>query len=102
LKKEQTIIVGKIIKELRKKLLLSQEDLADFSKKDRNSISDLERDQYNPSLDTIYRLAAALDMKPAELVGKIDEVLENEDYYNELLREIEEIKIINKKNKRPE
>jgi transcriptional regulator with XRE-family HTH domain len=100
LKKDQTIIVGKIIKALRKKLLLSQEDFADFSQKDRNTISDLERDQYNPSLDTIYRLAAVLNMKPAELVNEIDKAEENKEYYNKLLREVEEIKIINKKIKR--
>jgi transcriptional regulator with XRE-family HTH domain len=88
LKKEQTIIVGKIIKELRKKLLLSQEDLADFSKKDRNSISDLERDQYNPSLATIHKLTAALDMKPAELLKEIDVVEEKAENYNELLSEV--------------
>jgi transcriptional regulator with XRE-family HTH domain len=102
LKKEQTIIVGKIIKALRKKLLFSQEDIADFSQKDRNTISDLERDQYNPSLDTIFRLALVLEMKPSELVRKIEEVEENAEYINVLLREIEEIKIINKKNKRPQ
>jgi transcriptional regulator with XRE-family HTH domain len=100
LKKEQTIIVGKIIKALRKNLLLSQEDLADFSKKDRNTISDLERDQYNPSLDTIYRLAAALGMKSTELVREIEEVEGNAPYYNELLSEVEEKMIIYKKNKR--
>ncbi|WP_226087638.1 helix-turn-helix domain-containing protein [Mesobacillus sp. S13] len=100
MKKEQTIIVGKILKALRKNLLLSQEDLADFSHKDRNTISDLERDQYNPSLDTIFRLAAVLEMKPSQLVNKIEEVEENAEYINVLLREIEEIKIINKKNKR--
>lgn len=102
MKKEQTIIVGKILKSLRKKLLLSQEDLADFSQKDRNTISDLERDQYNPSLDTIFRLAAVLEMKPSELVNKIEEVEENAEYINVLLREIEEIKVINKKNHRPQ
>jgi transcriptional regulator with XRE-family HTH domain len=102
LKKEKTIIVGKIIKALRKKLLFSQEDLADFSKKDRNTISDLERDQYNPSFDTIFRLAAALEMKPSELVRIIEEVEENAEYINVLLREIDEIKIINKKNNRPQ
>lgn len=97
MKREQTIIVGKIIKALRKKLLFSQEDIADFSQKDRNTISDLERDQYNPSLDTIFRLALVLEMKPSELVRKIEEVEENAEYINVLVREIEEIKIINKK-----
>lgn len=98
--KEQTIFVGTIIKKLRKKLLLSQEDLADFSQKDRNTISDLERDQYNPSLGTIYRLAASFDMKPSEFVREIEGLEINADYFIELLREVEEKKIINKKNKR--
>jgi transcriptional regulator with XRE-family HTH domain len=102
LKKEETIIVGKILKALRKQLLLSQEDLADFSQKDRNTISDLERDQYNPTLLTIYKLAAALDMKPGELVTKIDKIEENAEFYNKLLSEINEKKIINKKNKMPQ
>lgn len=100
--KQQTMIVGKVIKELRKKLLLSQEDLADFSQRDRNTISDLERDQYKPSFDTIIRVAAVLEMKPSEFVRKIEELEDNEEYLNELLREIEEIKIINKKKKRPQ
>ena len=42
MQKEETIIVGKILIALRKQLLLSQEDLADFSPKDQNTISDLE------------------------------------------------------------
>ncbi|MEH7885117.1 helix-turn-helix transcriptional regulator [Bacillus sp. JJ1609] len=100
MKKEKTIIVGKIIEKHRRKQLLSQEDLADLSQKDRNTISDLERDQYNPSFGTIYSLAAALGMKPSELVREIEELEENAVYFNELLREIEEKKIFNKKNKR--
>ncbi|MBT2682237.1 helix-turn-helix transcriptional regulator [Bacillus sp. ISL-37] len=100
--KQQTMIVGKVIKELRKKMLLSQEDLADFSQRDRNTISDLERDQYKPSFDTIIRVATVLEMKPSKFVSKIEELEENEEYLNELLREIEEIKIINKKKKRPQ
>lgn len=100
MEKEQTIIVGKIIKKLRKKSLLSQEDLADYSQKDRNTISELERDQYNPSLGTIFRLAATFDMKPSEFVREIEGLEENAGYFIELLREVEEKKVLNKKNKR--
>ncbi|GAM12151.1 helix-turn-helix domain-containing protein [Mesobacillus selenatarsenatis] len=74
MKKEETIIVGKILKALRKQHLLSQEDLADFSPKDRNTISNLERDQYHPTLPTIFKLAVVLEMKSSELVEKIEEV----------------------------
>jgi transcriptional regulator with XRE-family HTH domain len=100
LENEQTIIVGKIIEKLRRKQLLSQEDLADFSQKDRHTISDLERDQYNPSLGTIYKLAAALDMKPSGLVREIEEVEGNAQFYKELLREVEEKRVMYKKNRR--
>ncbi|MBT2691788.1 helix-turn-helix transcriptional regulator [Bacillus sp. ISL-55] len=100
MKKEETIIVGKIIKALRKQLLFSQEDLADFSKKDRNTIRDLERDQYNPALVTIFRLAVVLDMKPSELVRKIEKVEENSEYINVFQSEVDEMKIVIKKDKR--
>ena len=100
MKKEETIIVGKILKALRKQLLLSQEDLADFSRKDRNTISDLERDQYYPTLPTIFKLAVVLEMKPSELVRKIEEIEENLEYINVFQSEVEEMKLINKKNKR--
>lgn len=101
MKKEETIIVGKILKALRKQLLLTQEDLANFSRKDRKTISDLERDQYNPTLPTIFKLAVVLEMKPSELVKKIEEVEENAEYINVFQREVEEMKVINKKKKRP-
>ncbi|RSD28869.1 helix-turn-helix domain-containing protein [Mesobacillus subterraneus] len=93
------MLVGKIIEKLRKKQLLSQEDLAYFSQKDRRTISDLETNQYGPTLLTIFKLAAALEIKPSELVKEIEEVDENARYYNQFLAEVKETKSVHKKSK---
>jgi len=47
---------------------LSQEELAELAELDRTYISSLERSKYNVTIDNIYRLAVALDMKPYELL----------------------------------
>jgi len=46
---------------------LSQEDLAELVGLDRTYISDLERGLRNPSLKTLARVAAALDITIGEL-----------------------------------
>ena len=96
---KQTIIVGKIIEKLRREQLLNQEDLADLSNKDRRTISNLERDQYKPSLDTFFDLSASLELKPYELMKVIYEVRENEEYYNAALKEVLQKKVIQKKKR---
>lgn len=47
---------------------LSQEALADLAELDRTYISALERELYSASLDTVERLAKALQMDVADLV----------------------------------
>ena len=48
----------------------SQEELADRATLDRTYISALERCVYSASLDTIERIANALDIEPAELLRR--------------------------------
>ena len=96
---KQTIKFGNKLKILRKNQYLSQEDLAELSKLDRKYISNLERDASSPTLDTLYKLAAALSTKPSELVKETEAVQENVQYLNESTREAQEIKT-NQKNKR--
>jgi transcriptional regulator with XRE-family HTH domain len=66
---------GKVIKELREKEKLSQQELADYSEVDRTYISDLERGLYYPSLNTVYKLAEILKVKPHELIQKVDRLV---------------------------
>jgi transcriptional regulator with XRE-family HTH domain len=66
---------GKVIRELREENELSQQELADFSEVDRTYISDLERGLNYPSLNTIYKLAEVLKIKPSKLIEKVDAVV---------------------------
>lgn len=59
---------GQALRALRQRRGLSQEALAAEAGMNRTYISDLERGQYSPSLTAIAALAAALGVKPHELV----------------------------------
>lgn len=73
MKKDKTIYVGEVIKNLREAKGMVQEELAHYSKLDRSYLSDLETNKKGPSLNTIFKLAKGLDMEPDELVKEIKE-----------------------------
>lgn len=54
----------------RKRPKISQEALAELMGMHRNTVALLERGQRNPSLETIRRLAKALQVRPAKLFEK--------------------------------
>jgi transcriptional regulator with XRE-family HTH domain len=62
---------GRILREYRLKAKLSQEALALAAGIDRTFVSLLERGQRQPTLTTLFRLAAVLDVAPATLVARI-------------------------------
>jgi transcriptional regulator with XRE-family HTH domain len=62
---------GKVLKDLRSKKGISQEDLADFAKLDRTYISLLERGLRQPTLKTIFSLEKALNLSPSEIISKV-------------------------------
>jgi transcriptional regulator with XRE-family HTH domain len=66
---------GIVIRELREENKFSQQELADFSEVDRTYISDLERGLNYPSLNTIYKLAEVLKIKPSKLIEKVDAIV---------------------------
>jgi transcriptional regulator with XRE-family HTH domain len=66
---------GIVIRELREENELSQQELADFSEVDRTYISDLERGLNYPSLNTIYKLADVLKIKPSKLIERVDAIV---------------------------
>ncbi len=59
---------GKRLRELRIKVGISQEKLAELADLHRNYVGLLERGLQSPSLNTICRLAKALKVKPYELL----------------------------------
>ncbi len=60
------ILVGKRVKELRNKLGVSQEELADLAGLDRTYITSVESGRRNISIVNIEKLAKALNITLAE------------------------------------
>lgn len=60
-------IVGENIRKYRKKLGLSQEDLADKARLHRTYIGGVERGERNITLDSMQQIANALGIKVADL-----------------------------------
>jgi transcriptional regulator with XRE-family HTH domain len=65
---ELATILGRNVRAHRKRLGLSQEQLALETEMKRSYLSDLERGTRNPSVKAIERLAAALGVEPWRLL----------------------------------
>jgi transcriptional regulator with XRE-family HTH domain len=63
---------GKVLRELRRQRGLSQEGLALDAGLDRNYISLLELGRNSASVKTIFKLAPALGLSVAELMGMVE------------------------------
>lgn len=72
-------VVGILIKNLRKERKLSQEVLSGLAGLDRTHYSKIERNQRCPNLESVFKIAYALDLKPNELVLLIEEELNKSD-----------------------
>ena len=57
------------VKYYRKKLEISQEKLAELSDMSTNYIGDIERKKRKVTIDTIEKIARALDVTPADLLS---------------------------------
>ncbi len=66
--------IGIKIRLLRTKLKLSQEKLAELADMNKNSIGAIERGESKPAIDTLEKIANALNIELKELVdvSKID------------------------------
>jgi len=65
-------IFGQVLQEIRQERGLSQEQLGFESGYHRTYISLLERGRKNPSLNTIFQLAAALNVAPSEMLQQVE------------------------------
>ena len=61
-------ILARNLRSLRAERQMSQEALANKASIDRTYVSSLERERYAVSIDTLEKLAAALDVPAAELL----------------------------------
>ena len=62
--------IGQRILEKRRELGLSQEDLAGRTGLDRSFLSEIENGHKNISVNTLYRLAEAMNVSAAYLLGE--------------------------------
>lgn len=60
--------IGSKLKDQRKKKGLTQVELAEKANMSRSYIADIERDRYNPSVDTLKTISDALGINPSELI----------------------------------
>ena len=69
------IAVGHTIRMMRFQKGMSQELLSGLAGIARTHLSMIENGRKQPNLETIWKLAVALDMRPSELVQKIESEL---------------------------
>jgi len=64
--------IGESIKKHRKLAGLTQLQLAEKASMSRSYVADIERNRYNPSVDTLRTIATALNIDPAQLLSDND------------------------------
>lgn len=67
-------IVGTVIQRVRGNK--SQEVVSGLAGIGRTHLSAIERGERRPTLDTFYKIAEALDVKPSELLAEIEKEIE--------------------------
>lgn len=70
--------LGKTIRELRKKRGLSQDVLSGLAGIARTHLTMIENGKIRANLETIWKLAMALDLKPSELFTYVEQALTQE------------------------
>ena len=73
-------LVGKVIQRLRKNKGMSQEVLSGLATLDRTHYSKIERGLRSPTIDTLFKIAHALDILPHELMIEIEKAVEAKEH----------------------
>ena len=68
------VVVGRVIQACREERGLSQEVVSGLADIGRTHLSAIERGVRKPTLETLFRIADAMQMLPSELVKRIEEV----------------------------
>lgn len=75
-KSPESMAFGKAVRLVRKSMGFSQDNFADLSGLHRTYIGAIERGEKNPTLNSIFRLANALQIPPHKLIEKTLSMLE--------------------------
>ena len=71
-------IVGEVIAEFRRKKGISQEVMSGLAGIGRTHLSAIERGERKPTLETLYKLSCALDIKMSAIVEAIEKCIGTE------------------------
>lgn len=66
------VLLGKLIKQRRKELKLSQEELAESAGLHRTYIGQLEQGKKSPTIRTLILISKTLKVKPSELIIQLE------------------------------
>ena len=69
------VIVGQVIQRFREKKKQSQELVSGFAGIGRTHLSAIERGERKPTLETFFKIADALGVKPSVLMAAIEDEL---------------------------
>ena len=72
------VIVGKVLQRFREQKKQSQELVSGFAGIGRTHLSAIERGERKPTMDTFFKIANALGVKPSIIMAAIEEELERE------------------------
>ena len=72
----EPVLIGRVIRDLRRSKGKSQEVISGLARLDRTHYSKIERGLRSPTIDTLFKIAHALDMEPHELVKEIENARE--------------------------
>lgn len=67
--------VGKVIADFRKQKDVSQEVLSGLADIGRSHLSAIERGERKPTLETLYRICMALDVKMSDVIKELEKTL---------------------------
>ena len=70
-----SVIVGRVIQRFREQKKQSQELVSGFAGIGRTHLSAIERGERKPTLETFFKIADALEIKPSILIAAIEEEL---------------------------
>jgi len=70
---DPAVSFGKVLRDVRKTVGLTQEQLALTAEIERNFVSLIERGINQPTIRILFRLAAALEVSPSEMIRRVEE-----------------------------
>ena len=71
------ILIGNVIRKCREGKGMTQEVLSGLADLDRTHYSKIERGLRSPTIDTLFKIAGALDMPPHQLMIEIENAVDD-------------------------